>query len=509
MEIILGYLSTKVMDVIASGYRLDHLYYLLEYLAVWEKRPGYLTPIAFQWCSAITEVAIKFGGGEMPATPQRIPWDKLEFALRQGLRESGSGLRSYDPGLRFIYGLSGGLEGLGFQDGLGFELRMRLRNRLEHRLELGLGPGVGVGLAFQLRQQGVAPSSGPEPLSSFLEGEFSQVGPGCNITPLDHNSDYIREHLHRQTPHDCTLLLPVTLEIGFRLTAPSHDQSAPDPKHTPHHEQMFKIAFMSGDDEVIADATWAWIAGGACGPPSSFAGHLNERAGRNEPFSPRLRRACICCIEYTWLGELEEPGLETVRLLNRLSVDVDDVAQGHEWEMLLVGIIRSPTGLENLSSHSWHLLNKLALARAEEMDFASRDMEVIGFLERAEDREKLEDWMVSVWLSDVPDWSMQDVRRATINLLSQRPSALPGFEVVCATMPAWMGVNGLRDICKQEKTDRSVSEALPPYVPVRSFASHRCVLTFVCLCFSQPTDLAPLPSPGDELLRSFIVYTTG
>ena len=461
LEVILGYLSTKVTDVIASGYRFDHLYYLLEYLAAWEKRPACLTPIAVQWCSAITEVAVKFGGGGMPVTPPRIPWHKLEFALRQGLREAGSGFKS-EPGMRLIYGLSAGLEGLGFADGLGFGLRMRLRNRLEHRLGLGLGSGVGLGLALQLRQQGPAPDSSPEPLSSFLEGEFSQVGPGCDITHLGHSSLDIRKYLLRQTPHDSSRLLLIALEIGFRLAAPGHDQPASDSKHRSHHEQMFKTAFSNDDDEVIADTTWAWITSGDHGLLSSLVGYLSERVGKNEPFSSRLRQACIYGIERTWRDEPEEPGLETVRLLNRLNVDVDDVAQDHEWDMLLVGIIRSPTGLESLPTHYWYLLGKLALARVERLDFAPRDVEVMGLLEKTEDWEKLEIWIASVWLSaGVPVASIRSVEQVTLNLILQRPSALPRFEGLCTAVSRWRG-SSLPEICKRARTNRSASEPPSP-----------------------------------------------
>jgi hypothetical protein len=37
------------------------LHYLLEFLAAWEKRPLCLTPIAYQWCSAISEAAGSWG----------------------------------------------------------------------------------------------------------------------------------------------------------------------------------------------------------------------------------------------------------------------------------------------------------------------------------------------------------------------------------------------------------------------------------------------------------------
>jgi hypothetical protein len=54
LETILSHLSIRVMNVIADGSYLHHLNYLLEFLAAWEKRPAYLTPMAYQWCSAIS-----------------------------------------------------------------------------------------------------------------------------------------------------------------------------------------------------------------------------------------------------------------------------------------------------------------------------------------------------------------------------------------------------------------------------------------------------------------------
>ena len=58
LETILSHLSTRVMNVIANGRCLQHLVYLLEFLAAWEERPTYLTPMAHQWCSAISEAGV-------------------------------------------------------------------------------------------------------------------------------------------------------------------------------------------------------------------------------------------------------------------------------------------------------------------------------------------------------------------------------------------------------------------------------------------------------------------
>jgi len=64
------------MKGIADGSCLGHLNYLLEFLAAWEKRPAYLTPMAYQWCSTISEAAGKLG----PSAPSRsLPLFLFDF----------------------------------------------------------------------------------------------------------------------------------------------------------------------------------------------------------------------------------------------------------------------------------------------------------------------------------------------------------------------------------------------------------------------------------------------
>lgn len=58
------------MNVIAHGTHVRHLDYLLDFLAEWEKRPMCLTPIAYQWCSAISEVTGTLGQGGTHASQQ-------------------------------------------------------------------------------------------------------------------------------------------------------------------------------------------------------------------------------------------------------------------------------------------------------------------------------------------------------------------------------------------------------------------------------------------------------
>jgi len=71
------------MNGIADGSCLHHLNYLLEFLAAWENRPACLTPMAYQWCSDISEVAGRLGPSEitigLPDTLQVILEDQLRL----------------------------------------------------------------------------------------------------------------------------------------------------------------------------------------------------------------------------------------------------------------------------------------------------------------------------------------------------------------------------------------------------------------------------------------------
>ena len=105
----------------------------------------------------------------------------------------------------------------------------------------------------------------------------------------------------------------------------------------------------------------------------------------------------ICTIEHTWGSGLGNSGLEAASLLNCLDVNVDDMVKQDVWVHLLVNVICLPTGLESLSSHYWHLLNKLPLATNFFWTPGFPKVEVMRSLEGAEDWEKLEVWMVVIW----------------------------------------------------------------------------------------------------------------
>jgi len=345
LETILSHLSLRVMKGIADRSCLHHLIYFLEFLAAWEKRPVYLTPMAYQWCSTISEAV----GRHDPSETTTYPSYAQEYILLYHSR-----LRPQDP-VDFWFG--------------------------------------------------------------DAEEEFSKVGLSHDPVRLDSTSYHSRGRPQHLTPSMYAHLLSITLEVGFRRDTPSHDQSVLRLDHTSHHKWVFDTAFSSDDDEVIADALSIWTTGVGSTPPCSCVCYLAKRLERDTPFSPRLWQTSIRTIEHIWRNELEVSGLDTIRWLNRLDVDVDNMVEKRTWEKLLVGVMRSPTGPESLSSHYWHLLDKLVTS-SHFLDLESRDVEVMRSLEEAEDWEKLGAWMVAMWSGLPISKSMEAIEEVTLKLLS-------------------------------------------------------------------------------------------
>jgi hypothetical protein len=419
LETILIDLSKRADTVVAWGDApLD---FLLEFLAAWEKRPVCLTSMAYKWCSAIFEVAGRLGlSGLIVSLPPSPSEDERDFVLTLQLKR----------GIRY---------------GLGLQSQYRCRPQDLTRSHI---------------------------LSEFAEEEFSRVGLECH--PVRTNPAF---HDIYGPPQDAILrivtVLPTILEIGFRLTGPGRDGSGLRLDHTSHHERVFEVAFSSDDDEVIADVMSVWITGGDCAPLGSFVRYLAKRVEVDTPFSPRLRRMGIRVVEQTWRSELDVSGLETVRFLNRLKVDADDMVGKDVWARLLAEVICSPAGLENLSPHYWRLLDTLALGTDFSETPGLRSVEVMKSFGEAEDWEMLEVWMVVVWQSlslSTPTPTMEAVERVTLKLFMQRPSAFPRFETLCEQDSPWNNnMHKLQRICDQTQAGR------PPYVSVRP-AQHLSVL---------------------------------
>ena len=302
---------------------------------------------------------------------------------------------------------------------------------------------------------------------SLIKRGFSQVEPGCDLVPMAGIPHHAREDPQYLDPDCYAELLLTILEIGFRLVAPDRHRPAFHLNHTSNHNWVFETAFSRSDDDALADAVSAWIAGGDRTRPGLCASYLAERVEGNYSFSPRLRLMCIRLIECTGPGGFGvESASEVVRLLNCLDADVDDLGDPYRWSRLLIKTVCSTTEPGGLSSHYWRLLGKLvsrhgAIFPSDDTDPVSSGAEVMKSLEEVEDWEKLEVWMVIGWLSETTE-SMEEIGRVTLKLLLERPSALPSFEVQCNT---WLSGTSrgaeLRRICNLGRTGQMSSESPP------------------------------------------------
>ena len=240
------------------------------------------------------------------------------------------------------------------------------------------------------------------------------------------------------------------------------------------------MAFLSDDDETIADAVCAWIADSSgvpigslansvgATPTCSLAHYFIERIAKVTPFSPRLRQMCIHAIERVWRTELRLSGLNTVELLNHLKVEMDDIVNNEKkWMDLLIFTIRSTFEQQTLSPHYWHVLDKLALGKWHFPKFSPHDIDIMNSLETAKNWEKLTIWMTVIWQLDelgktskpLP-WQlaklatgsepmpMEEVERVTSRLLTQQPPALLRFKSLCERKFVQAG-ESLQQICDQ------------------------------------------------------------
>ena len=270
-------------------------------------------------------------------------------------------------------------------------------------------------------------------------------------------------------PHEIKTGVPdffISLAIAFRLAGPENGWiEGTRLTHMPHHHQVFNGAFSSDDDDIIADAACAWIVGDLK-PTESYALHFAKRVDNPRPFSPRLRQVAIRVIEVTGPKELDGWDSVIVRLFNHLNISVDELDTPYGvWQGLLVDVIRSPAG-KNLSSHYWDSMGKL-ISPTEmytgDRNFQVRDEDVMKLLKEAKDWEKLEIWMVIVWESlPKQTFDLEDIKHATLELLSSRPSALQRFKDLPRRVP-----DGARAILI-EVLDEARAETLS-YVSVHSF----------------------------------------
>jgi len=80
------------MDAITHGNRVGYLIYLFDFLAAWEKRPACLTRMAYEWCSAISEVAGGLEQGSMRIKQGPRGFTGFDLDMESALFDSGRNL---------------------------------------------------------------------------------------------------------------------------------------------------------------------------------------------------------------------------------------------------------------------------------------------------------------------------------------------------------------------------------------------------------------------------------
>ena len=191
---------------------------------------------------------------------------------------------------------------------------------------------------------------------------------------------------------------------------------------------MADAVFGSQKIEAIADLLHARIV---CRPVCSPSGILVERLvclHNLVPFSPRLRRLVIRSVELIGYGNFEGVGVERfVELLNHLHVTVEDMDHQSKWLELLLETLQTPERAQHLSYWYWELL--VELATSEQLlstSGAAYYPEITAFLTEAQEWNKLECWMGTVWTLWSPEAdgiTEEDLCHSIHLLFLKRPGA--------------------------------------------------------------------------------------
>ena len=151
LGVILPHLSTRVMNVLANGNYLHHLYYLLRFLAAWKERPECLTPMAYQWCPAVVEATQRLKQRVILASRQRSPLRQMLYQLALGLPQDPASRPPSDSFEESFSGVGPGCDSL----------------RLDLRLDDTSGHFFG----------GILERTALCPLSTTMEIGFRLIGP--------------------------------------------------------------------------------------------------------------------------------------------------------------------------------------------------------------------------------------------------------------------------------------------------------------------------------------------
>ena len=145
-----------------------------------------------------------------------------------------------------------------------------------------------------------------------------------------------------------------------------------------------------------------------------------------------------------------------VGLLNHLRVAAEDIENKYDWAKLLLDIIKSFEGTQLLSRWYWELLPELAISQSGWLRYETTyNPQITTSLIEAQEWNKLECWMGTVWISWPPEAdgiTEEDLSSSMLLLFQQRPGA---FQKLEQWMERWSQENrseiprSFQRICKQ------------------------------------------------------------
>ena len=262
---------------------------------------------------------------------------------------------------------------------------------------------------------------------------------------------------NRQSLEDWEGLLLTALEIGFRHPDSQVRYIEARLAHTQHHLEMVDVVFESQQSEAIADLLHAWTI--SVTPAYRLLGACAERlVGLQNlmPFSSRLRQLVMRSVLSIGYDGFKGVGVEGfIGLLNNLRVTVEEIKSRSEWEKLLLKTLQTSEGAQHLSYQYWELLVELVISPSplprRKIPYNSQ---IMTFLTEAQEWNKLECWMVIVWVvwPSEADGTTEDFEHSVPLLFRQQPGA---FQKLERWMERWSQRNNedipesFQRICKQ------------------------------------------------------------
>lgn len=227
-------------------------------------------------------------------------------------------------------------------------------------------------------------------------------------------------------------LLFLSLQIGFRHLDPRHPRILAELTHTEHHRRMIDAIFEGGDEEAIADLLHAWTSHNDSHKPLSSLDMCARHLIGLQPTSRRLRRLAIRAVESIGYRGFKQVGLQGFcKLLDRLCASGKDIDGEGIWATILPDTIQSPEGIRHLSHPHWEMLVDLLILESRLLEGTTWSPRITISLEADQEWDRLECWLGVIWMACPPEagsTAEEDVRRAMLSLLRQRPGAISKLE---------------------------------------------------------------------------------